>query len=374
MHLKPFLLDQWLAQKQAPNSNIEYDLASSTGPVWTLRELLALVPDDSEWERLLDARLFYTSPSGSEELREAMAALEQVDPSVVQIVTGAAESLLLLFFLAAEPRANVVLPSPGFPTNDALAEGFQLEVRHYAMRPQNGFRIDLDEIRDLIDARTRFVLVNSPHNPTGTVFSDAEIENLHDFCANRGVQFIVDQVYHPIYHGLERPSAARLPHATILGDFSKALCLSGLRVGWMIERDPERREQYLNARSYFTVSNTILGERLAAFAIHHSGAIYQRVRQLTQTNLTLLDSLFKEHADTFGWVRPQGGMTGFPWLLDGSDARDFCRSLAAQGVLLAPGDCFGMPSHFRIGFGTSGDRFPLAVEHLAEFLDRRVAA
>jgi hypothetical protein len=62
MHLKSFLLDQWLAQKQAPNSNIEYDLASSTGPVWTLRELLALAPDESECERLLDARLFYTSP------------------------------------------------------------------------------------------------------------------------------------------------------------------------------------------------------------------------------------------------------------------------------------------------------------------------
>ena len=198
MHLKPFLLDQWLAQKQAPNSNIEYDLASSTGPVWTLRELLALAPDESEWERLLDARLFYTSPSGSQELREALAALEQVDPSVVQIVTGAAESLLVLFFLAAEPGANVILPSPGFPTNDALAEGFQLEVRHYAIRSENGFRnLILTGFADLIDTRTRFVLVNSPHNPTGTVLSQAEMEDLHDFCANRGVQFIVDQVYHP---------------------------------------------------------------------------------------------------------------------------------------------------------------------------------
>jgi aspartate/methionine/tyrosine aminotransferase len=129
-------------------------------------------------------------------LREALAAPEQVDPSVVQILTGVAESLLLLFFLAAEPGANIVLLSPGFPTNDGLAEGFQLEVRHYAIQPQNGFRIDLDEIRDLIDARIRFVLVNSLHNPTGTVFSDAEIENLHDVWTNRGVQFIVDQVYH----------------------------------------------------------------------------------------------------------------------------------------------------------------------------------
>ena len=121
----------------------------------------------------------------------------------------------------------------------------------------------------------------------------------------------------------------------------------------MIERDARRRERYLNARSYFTVSNTTLGEHLAAFAARHSEAIYARARQVTQANLALLDSLFSRYADMIGWVRPRGGMTAFPCLLDGSNARDFCRGLMQRGVLVVPGDCFGMPSHFRIGFGTS---------------------
>jgi aspartate/methionine/tyrosine aminotransferase len=64
------------------------------------------------------------------------------------------------------------------------------------------------------------------------------MQDLHDFCVERGIQFVSDQVYHPIYHGPETQSAARLPHATVIGDFSKALCLSGLRIGWMIDRDP----------------------------------------------------------------------------------------------------------------------------------------
>jgi aspartate/methionine/tyrosine aminotransferase len=374
MKLTPFLLDQWLAQSHTVQPPIKFDLGASTGPVWTVRELLALTRDESHYDRLLDTRLFYTPPPGSPELREALAELEGVDPSHVQVVTGAAEALLVLFFLAAEPDANVVLPNPGFPTNAALAEALRLDVRYYTLRSADRFRIDLDGIRGLVDRDTRFVLVNSPHNPTGAVLSDPDLESLHDFCADRAIQFVVDQVYHPIYHGVETRSASRLPHATVLGDFSKALCLSGLRVGWMIERDTRRRERYADARSYFTVSNNVIGERLATIAAQHRQAIYNRAQQIAQANLALLDRLFGSHADTLGWVRPNGGMTAFPWLLDGSDARDFCRRLLKRGVLIAPGDCFGMPSHFRVGFGKTADGFPVALERLSELLLSEVAA
>ncbi len=372
MNLTPFLLDQWLEQKNSADPPIEYDLGSSTGPVWILRELLALA-GNVESERLLDTKLFYTSPAGSPALRQAIAGLEGVDASEVQVVTGAAEALLILFFLAAEPNANVVLPSPGFPTNMALPDGLGVETRFYTLRAQDQFRIDLDEIRALVDRNTRFVLVNSPHNPTGAVLTPREMQTVHDFCANRGVQFVCDQVYHPIYHGEPRQSAAALPHATVLGDFSKALCLSGLRVGWIVEHDPHRRERYLNAHSYFTVSNNVLGDALAALALQHSETIYARARQVAQTNLARLDQFFGEFGDVLRWVRPLGGMTAFPWLPDGVDTREFCRRLAARGVLVAPGDCFGMPSHFRIGFGTSGTQFPLAMERFAEFLRSPVA-
>ena len=132
------------------------------------------------------------------------------------------------------------------------------------------------------------------------------MDALHDFCAERGVQFVSDEVYHPIYHGPAMHSAARLPHATVLGDFSKALCLSGLRIGWMIEHDASRRKEYLNARSYFTVSSTVLGERLAALALQHRDAIYDRTRRAAQVNLPLLDRVLADHHDLIRWVGPAG--------------------------------------------------------------------
>jgi aspartate/methionine/tyrosine aminotransferase len=367
MELSPFLLDQWLEQKFSADPPVEFDLGASTGPVWTLRELLALAGEDA-YERLLDTRLIYTSAAGSRDLREAIAGMQGVDPSHVQVVTGAAEALWLLFFHAAKAGANVVLPNPGFPTNRALAETFGLEVRNYTLRREEEFRIDLDEIRGLVDSRTRLVLVNSPHNPTGAVLSDSDMESLHDFCAERGVQLVCDEVYHPIYHGTPSRSAARLPQATVLGDFSKALCLSGLRVGWMVERDPQRRSGYHNARSYFTASNTVLGERLAVLALQHREAIYGRARRIAQANLSLLDRVFAEAGDGLRWVRPAGGMTAFPWLPDGGDGREFCRRMMQRGVMLAPGDCFGMPAHFRLGFAASGEKFAAGVERLAEVL------
>jgi aspartate/methionine/tyrosine aminotransferase len=119
MTLPPFLLDEWLDQKHAADPPIEFDLGSSTGPVWTLRELLSLSGDlEAILETILDTNLLYTPPAGTLELREAIAALEGADPDCIQVVTGAAEALLLLFFAAAGRGANVILPQPGFPTND----------------------------------------------------------------------------------------------------------------------------------------------------------------------------------------------------------------------------------------------------------------
>jgi aspartate/methionine/tyrosine aminotransferase len=363
MNLPPFALDAWLAQKHDPAVRVEFDLGSSTGPVWTLRELLALGGD---LEELLDSPISYVSPRGTLALREAIGALEGCAPDSVQVTTGGAEGLLLIFSYAAAPGANVVLPKPGYPANDALAQAFGFEARHYRVRAENGFRIDIDEICRSIDDRTRLVLMNSPHNPAGATVSDVEMEAVHDYCAARSVQFLSDQVYHPIYHGPGMRSAARLPHATVLGDLSKAMCLSGLRIGWIIEPDGERRARYLNARSLFTVCSSGMAERLGVLALRQRQAIYARAKRIAAQNLSLLAKFFANERGVFRYTPPSGGMTAFPSALDGSETRPLCVEALRQGLLLAPGDCFGAPEHFRIGFAASGERFAAGLERLAE--------
>jgi len=364
MQLKPFLLDLWLDQYE---HGIEFNLAASTGPTWTVNDILALADNETR-HRFLNHKLVYSHPAGADSLREAIAEMQRVPVEAVQIVTGAAEAILALMWLAAEPGANVIIPLPGFTTFSALPQSLGLETRFYHVSRENGFRIDLNEIKRLADSNTKLILLNSPHNPTGATISDSEMEALHDFTAERGIQLVSDEVYHPIYHGRQTKSAARLPHATVISDLSKAFSIPGVRTGWMIEHDAQRRQQYWTARAYFSVSNTTTGEILSEIAIRKPDVVLGKAQETATRNLKLLERFMADHRDVLGWIPPQGGMTAFPWLVSGENARPFCQAAAEHGILLAPGDCFDMPAHFRLGFAAAGDNFSSALERFGAFV------
>jgi aspartate/methionine/tyrosine aminotransferase len=364
MRLKPFLLDAWLDQYE---HGIEFNLAASTGPTWTVNDILALADEETR-HRFLNHKLVYGRPAGADTLREAIAEMQGVPVDSVQVMTGSSEALVAMMWLANEPGANVILPLPGFTTFSALPESLGIETRFYRVRRENQFRIDVDEIKRLTDSNTKLIVVNCPNNPTGATISDDDMEALHAFTAERGIQLVSDEVYHPIYHGRKTTSAARLPHATVIHDLSKAFSIAGVRTGWMIEHDPQRRQQYWTARAYFSICNGTTGEMLAEIAIRRRDVILGKAQEFATRNLQLLDQFMAQHRDVLGWVRPQGGMTAFPWLLSGEDARPFCQAAADRGILLAPGDCFEVPSHFRLGFAAAGAEFPNALERFGEFV------
>ena len=364
MQLKPFLLDAWLDQYE---HDIEFNLAASTGPIWTVNDILALADDETR-DRFLNHDLVYSRPAGADSLREAIAEMQHVPVDAVQVVTGASEALVALMWLAAEPGANVIIPLPGFTTFSALPESLGLETRFYRVRRENGFRIDPDEVKRLADSKTKLILVNSPHNPTGATISDDEMEALHDFCAERGIQLVSDEVYHPIYHGRQTKSAARLPHATVISDLSKAFSIAGVRTGWMIEHDVQRRRQYWNARAYFSISNSTTGEILSEIAIRRRDVVLGKTEAAATQNLKLLERFMADHRDVLGWISPQGGMTAFPWLVSGENDRPFCQDATEHGILLAPGDCFDVPSHFRLGFAAAGNDFSKALDRFGAFV------
>jgi len=365
MQLKPFLLDMWLDKYE---HSIEFNLGGSEGPSWRVNEILNLGTDE-ERQRFLNHKVVYSRPAGAEGLRAAIAEMQGVATESVQVVTGASEALLVLMWLAAEPGANVILPRPGYPPFSALPESLGIEIRYYSIRREDKFCIDVDEIKRLADAHTKLVLVNSPHTPTGATISDAEFESLHEFTSARGIQLVSDEVYHPIYHGRPTQSAARLPHATVIHDFSKAFPLSGVRTGWIIEHDQKRREQYWNARTIFSISNNTAGEILAEIAMRNRNIVLSKTQEVASTNLQRLDDFMAEHSDTLGWVRPRGGTTAFPWLLSGEDARPLCQAAAERGILLVPGHCYDMPSHFRLGIAAAApDAFARALGQLREFV------
>jgi aspartate/methionine/tyrosine aminotransferase len=155
----------------------------------------------------------------------------------------------------------------------------------------------------------------------------------------------------------------------VINDLSKTFPLAGTRTGWIIERDAGRREQYCTARNYFSICNSTAGEILAEIAIRNHAAVLNKTQEAANRNLQQLDGFMADQCDVIGWIRPQGGMTAFPWLVSGADTRPFCESAAERGILLVPGDCFDAPSHFRLGFAAAGDNFGTGLDRLVEFVN-----
>ncbi len=91
----------------------------------------------------------------------------------------------------------------------------------------------------------------------------------------------------------------------------------------------------------------------------HNPRYYPLVQQMRRMS---------EHRETIGWIPPRGGMTAFPWLLSGENSRAFCQAAAERGILLAPGDCFDEPSHFRLGFAAIGEKLPDALNWFGEHI------
>jgi aspartate/methionine/tyrosine aminotransferase len=362
MKVPPFKLDAWLMAHEFATPPIRYNIASSTGPLWTFAELMALDGGGGAEPALGDVTLSYAPPQGSKLLRERVAALHGVDPDHVLMMTGASEALMALTCLFAEPGASILIPRPVYPAVPVLARAWGLGVREYELDRGQGFAQTADGVLAVVDAGTRAVFVNTPHNPTGSVMSQAEQRKLAEALAERGIPLIVDEVYHPLYFTGPAPSATGLPNTIVLGDFAKALSIPGLRIGWLVDRDARRREALLDMRSYFTISGSPLTEAVGAHALANAPQIIARLTEVARGNLALLAKFMAEHRDVLGWAPPGGGTTCFPWLLDGRDARPLCEALAKAGVLAAPGDCFEMPAHFRIGFGAMRSGYAEALE------------
>src|ERR1700730_8665269 len=135
MDLKPFLLEQWLAKYQ---HDIEDNLGASTGPRGNVEELLSLAGENTR-RRMFALPLTYGPPAGNESLRTAIGDMQGVSPDCVQVTTGAAEALLILFWLAADPGANVIVPAPSYPPFSSLPLSLGLETRYYRIRRERDF-------------------------------------------------------------------------------------------------------------------------------------------------------------------------------------------------------------------------------------------
>jgi aspartate/methionine/tyrosine aminotransferase len=366
MHLKPFRLERYFAKHEFTTPFL---MCSSDSESMSVGDLLAMEPDAQR--RFQALWLGYTESLGDPELRSEIAALyDTVSAEHVLVHAGAEEAIFNLMHVTLKPGDHIVVHAPYYQSLGEVALGIGAHVSLWRGDPGQGWALDIENLMPLLTPRTKMVVVNFPHNPTGFLPSMAFARELATLSKQHGFIIFADEVY----RGLELDPSLRLPgfvdldeRAVSLGVMSKTYGLAGLRIGWIATRDQELFQKMAVFKDYTTICSSAPSEFLAPLALRNAMALIQRNLEIVRANLDALDVFFAEHAQWFEWQRPMAGTVAFP-RLKGANVDRFCADLVERaGVLLLPGTLYepGL-NHVRIGFGRRN--LPQALGQLDAYL------
>ncbi len=349
MDLPPAPLEDWLRDYYF---KANADISSSGVEPYGLREIRQVLEIDVAD---LDDITFRDSRScGDPRLREAISRRwGDGDPERVMAANGSSETLFLVMSTLLSPGHEVVVVEPAYHSLVAIAGGIGCRVVRWPLRAENGFRPDLEELAPLLTSRTRMLVVNFPHNPTGVSLTMEEQQRLIAMADGAGCYLAWDAAFADITYDTPPLPDPTLTYerAISFGTLSKAFGLPGLRVGWCIA-PPDVLRACVQWRDYTTLALSPLVELVAIKAIERSDRLLDSRLAMARRNLDIVEDWAAEHSDRVDWVRPHGGVVAFPRLSHVEDVDTFCHRLMQEfGVLLVPGSCFGLRDHVRLGFG-----------------------
>lgn len=326
----------------------------------SLPDLLALAnePERDAWDSL---QLGYLETRGTPALREAIASTYlQIEPDQVLGFTSGKEAIFVALHALVEPDGEVLTFTPNYQPLEEVPR-LRGRVRAVALREDENWRLDLDDVRRAIGPRTQLICLNCPHNPTGMVLDREMFDGLIRLAAVHGTYILSDEVY----RGLERNPDRRLPQMAdvyprglSLNVMSKTYGLPGLRVGWIASQDRDALDAIGGVKDYLSDGNAGPSEILTRIALRNADTLLSRNREIASHNLDRLNAFFDARADLFQWAPPSAGCVAYPRYKGTEGVEAFCARVIEQaGVLLLPASVYASAlgptptDRFRIGFG-----------------------
>lgn len=377
MKIEPFLLERWMTRHE---THVKYDIAESGILPLSTRDLLAFEPEDrraATLDALVDLPLGYSEARGTEALRTQLAATYSgVSADQILVTTGAIEANYLLFHELLSPGDHVIAPYPAYQQLYSVPRAIGCDVSLWPVGPETHYRYDLNRLEALITPKTRLIVVNTPHNPTGAMLAPEEAAAVYAMADRVGAWVLGDEAYRwltvPGGAAFAPPMIERGPRAISVGTLSKPYGLPGLRIGW-IAASEELVQRCWGLRDYITLSPGKLNDALARLALSHHDRIVARNHEIITTNLATATAWMARRADRLQWTPPRGGLLAlikydYPML-----SLELADRLAMEySVMLAPGSAFGYEYHLRLGIGQRPDIFEAGLAEAGRCFDRLV--
>ncbi|MDT7899008.1 MAG: pyridoxal phosphate-dependent aminotransferase [Sulfolobales archaeon] len=329
----------------------------------------------------------YTPAAGIDELRSKVAEHlterygDRVRKEEVIITPGAKTALFLAFLLTINPGDEVIIPDPSFYSYAEVVKMLGGVVKYVPMRwsEESGFSLDIESIESQITSKTRMIVFNNPHNPTGTLFSPKEVEELVRIAREKRVWLLSDEIYdYFVYEGQMRSvlqDSDWRSFVLYVNGFSKTFSMTGWRLGYLVAREEMIRKAVALAANIYTCP-TSFAQKGALAAFQH----FDLVKQMIDLFKRRRDVMFSELKKVKG-IRvslPRGAFYMFPNISEilrkkGWTSKDFSVNLIqSKGVTTIPGDVFSPKvgkDFVRLSFALDENDIREGVQRIKEFVD-----
>jgi aspartate/methionine/tyrosine aminotransferase len=299
--------------------------------------------------------LLYGDHHGHPGLRALLAAESGCTPSQVLLTPGAAGALFIVSTSLLSAGDHLVVLRPNYATNIETPRAIGCDISFVDLSFERGFRYTADEIASAMTPRTRLVSITNPHNPTGMVLDEGELARIVATVSARGAYLLVDETYRDLTVGSTRPFATTLSDRVIsVASLSKAYGMPGLRVGWLLARDPALNEIFLAAKEQMLICGAVLDEEIAYRVYQRRTEERARIAAEVRRGVASLTA-WMAREPAMEWVPPAGGVVAFPRLRRdaGVNVSRFYETLNGNfATWVGPGHWFEQDDRFmRVGFG-----------------------
>lgn len=330
----------------------------------------------------------YTPSAGMLRLKEAVSAKLKKDqkldykPSEIIIASGAKHALYTLFQAILDEGDEVIIPTPywvSYPEQVKLADGVPVYCEG---KESNSFKITPEQLEAAITDKTKAVIINSPSNPTGMLYTRQELERLGEVCLKHDVLIVSDEIYEKlVYADNEHVSIAQISpklkeHTIIINGVSKSHSMTGWRIGYACGNE-QIIKAMTNLASHSTSNPTTTAQFGAIAAYEGPQEPVETMRNAFEERLNkIYDQLIKIPGVTC--IKPQGAFYLFPNVKEAalatgySNVDDFSTALLEEAlVAVVPGSGFGAEDNIRLSYATSLDLLEKAVDRIRLFVESK---